>query len=559
MGVLDFINFYFAEMGAWILGDPREMTRNTNNGFFEITYQENGVYLTVYPPIDKGRPVDPKDIYDRLTRKLVRGYSKDMVEMSVKSSNKQPVKIAEYQEEIKVNATANISISPDRMKAYITFYPPEGGRMMTMEEVLDTLNKSNIIFGINRMNLDTIIRYPVYGEMVCVAEGISPVNGQNGKVEYYFDTRRDGKPTIMEDGRVDFRELNLIESVVQGQKLCSLIPPVSGILGKTVLGVDIYPIEGKPASLPKGRNVSLAEDGITLVSNISGQVNYIDGKINIFSTYEVPADVDNSTGNINFVGNVSIRGNVLSGFSVEAGGNIEVWGVVEGAFLRAGGDIILRRGMQGMGKGNLKSDGDIIARYIEYSNIEAKNNINAEAIMHSNVKCGNKLELAGRKGLLVGGTCKVGKEIAAKVIGSHMATVTDIEVGVDPSLRERYKILREEQTNIENDLKKAEQAITILKKLEMAGALTPEKQEIMAKSVRTKVYFTNRISEMKEEMAAIENKLQQDAYGKIKCYNFIYPGTKVAIGSCLMYVRENLQYCTLYRDGADVRVGSIDR
>jgi uncharacterized protein (DUF342 family) len=161
--------------------------------------------------------------------------------------------------------------------------------------------------------------------------------------------------------------------------------------------------------------------------------------------------------------------------------------------------------------------------------------------------------------LLVGGTCRVGKDIIAKVIGSHMATVTDIEVGVDPSLRERYKALKEEQGTIESDLKKAEQAITILKKLDIAGALTPDKQEIMAKSIRTKIFFTNRISEIKEEMSTIEAKLQQDAYGKIKCYNFVYSGTKVAIGSCLMYVRENLQYCTLYRDGADIRVGAIDK
>ncbi|OGO79732.1 MAG: hypothetical protein A2Y21_11130 [Clostridiales bacterium GWC2_40_7] len=450
-------------------------------------------------------------------------------------------------------------ISPDKMKAFISFNPPDGGRMMTLEEVLDALNKNGVIFGINRTNMETIIKYPVYNEIICVAEGVIPVNGQNGRVEFYFDIKRDGKPAIMDDGRVDFRELNLIESVAKGQKLCELVQPVPGVIGKTVFGTDVYPMEGKPAVLPKGRNVSISDDGMAIESNIDGQVRFIDGKINIFSTYEVPADVDNSTGNISFVGNVCVRGNVLSGFSIEAGGNVEVWGVVEGAHIKAGGDIILRRGMQGMGKGVLISNGDIIARYIEHSNVEAKNNISSEAVMHSNVKCGNKLELAGRKGLLVGGSCKVGKEIVSKVIGSHMATVTDIEVGVDPSLRERYKAMKEELNTIESDLKKAEQAITILKKIEMAGALTPDKHEIMAKSVRTKVYFINRINEIKEDMQRIEASLQQDAFGKIRCFNFIYPGTKVAIGSCLMYVRENLQYCTLYRDGADVRVGSIDK
>ncbi len=130
---------------------------------------------------------------------------------------------------------------------------------------------------------------------------------------------------------------------------------------------------------------------------------------------------------------------------------------------------------------------------------------------------------------------------------------------MDPTLRERYKALKEEINTIENDVKKADQAIVLLKKLEAANMLTPEKQEIMAKSVRTKVYFSNKIVELKEEMAQMEGKLQQEAYGKVKIQNFIYPGTKVFIGTCMMYVKEPLQYCTLYRDGADVRVGAIDR
>jgi len=178
--------------------------------------------------------------------------------------------------------------------------------------------------------------------------------------------------------------------------------------------------------------------------------------------------------------------------------------------------------------------------------------------MHSNVKCGNKLELTGRKGLLVGGASKVGKEVVAKVIGSSMATSTDIEVGVDPALRERYKVLKEEITAVESDIKKADQAINILKRLEAAGMLTPEKQEIMAKSVRTKVFYSAKLNEMKGELKEIDEKLQQDIYGKIRCYNYIYPGVKVSIGSAMLHVKEVLQYCVLYRDGADIRIGPMD-
>lgn len=532
---------------------------SVNNGFFQLIYQNDGVYIVVYPPVGKGKRVEVNDVIERLSRKQVRNINKEMVEFAVLKADKNMIKIAEPQDEVKIDATANAMASPDKMKGYISIQPPDNGRMLTADELLSVLNKNGIVYGINKSTLQTLANYPVYNEMICVAEGTPPVNGQNGKIQFFFNTQVDSKPTILEDGRVDFRDLNLIESVQNGQTLCSLIPPSQGTPGRNVYGETIPAVPGKPAVLPRGRNTSISDDKNSLISNIDGQVSYSDGKVNVFATYEVPADVDNTTGNINFIGNVLIRGNVLSGFAVEAGGSVEVWGVVEGAVIKAGGDIILRRGMSGMGKGVLISGGDVVARYIENSTVEARGDVKSEAIMHSNIKCGNKLELSGRKGLLVGGSCKVGKEIEAKVIGSYLATATEVEVGVDPTIRERYKEIKNEVVSMETDLRKAEQAITILKRLELSGALTPDKAEMMSKSIRTKVYINSKLQELNDELQQLEAKLQQDSYGRIKCYNYIYPGTKVTIGSSMLYVRENLQYCTLYRDGADIRVGAIDR
>ncbi len=530
-----------------------------NEGFYELEYRENGIYLIVHPSIGRGKRVESRDIVDRLTRKKVKNFKKEIIDLACQKADRMPLCIAEPQEEVKIDAQVSVTVSADKMKAAIVISPPDGGRAVNIQDVIEALNKNGVCYGINKTNLENVIKYPVYDETIVMAEGTMPINGQSGKVHFYFDTNKDRKPTILEDGRVDFRDLNIIESVEHGKVLCSLIPPLAGVAGKTVVGTDIPALDGKPAKLPRGRNVEITEDEQSLIALIDGQVNYIDGKVNVFSNYEIPADVDNSTGNVNFIGNVIVRGNVLSGFTIEAGGTVEVWGVVEGATIIAGGDIILRRGMQGIGKGVLISGGDIIAKYIENSTIEAKGEIKSEAIMHSNIKCGNKLELSGKKGLLIGGVCKVGKEIIAKVIGSYMATVTEIEVGVDPSLKERYKQIRDEIVSIEEDVKKADQAITILKKIEATGNLTPEKQEIMAKSVRTKVYFSNKINELKQEIAIIEQRLQEEAHGKVRAHNFIYPGTRISIGTCMMYVKENLQYCTIYRDGADVKVGPIDK
>ena len=45
---------------------------------------------------------------------------------------------------------------------------------------------------------------------------------------------------------------------------------------------------------------------------------------------------------------VQISGSVCENYSVHAGGNVVVEGVVEGAVIDAGGDVVIARGMNGM-------------------------------------------------------------------------------------------------------------------------------------------------------------------------------------------------------------------
>lgn len=531
--------------------DEHEIT----NKPFELTYGSDGVYLTVNRVF--GVTVGESEVMNEIRRKKIHNFNAGIISDTVKRALGRPVKIAEKQEQEKIDAIVEIITKPDKMAAYIKITPPEGGgRPAGLQEIAYQIKQSGVIFGIKEDVVHALVKDPIYGQNILIAEGMAPINGKSGEVKFLVDIHKDRKPIIMEDGSVNYRDLDYIENVHKGQKLCEMTEPTPGINGKNVVGTVLKAIDGKPAKMVRGRNVYMGEDGLSLYSEIDGQVMYIDGKLSVFSTYEVPADVDNSTGNINFIGNVSVRGNVLSGFVLEAGGNVEVHGVVEGAVIKAGGNIILRRGMTGNGKGRLIAGGDIVAKYIENSIVEAANDIKAEAIMHSDVKCGNRLELSGRKGLLVGGITKVGKEIEAKVIGSYMATTTTIEVGVDPNIRERYKFIRTDIIKMEENSKKANQAIVLLRKLEAAGMLTEDKREILDKSTRSKIFFDSRISEYKAEIAELEEKLQQEVRGKIRVSDYIYQGTRVSIGSASMHIKETLQHCTLYKDGVDVRVGA---
>lgn len=460
--------------------------------------------------------------------------------------------------DINKDASIELAVSPDKMKAFIKISEPKGdGKTVGIQEIAYEMKKKGVIFGIKEEMVRYISEKPIYNQNILIAEGQAPVHGISGKVIFLFDVNKDRKPIIAEDGSVNYRELNYIESVKKDQKLCEITMPIPGKNGRTIFGNAIKAAEGKVPKIIRGANVYVSKDKLNFFSSINGQVNFADGKITILATHEVQANVDNSTGNINFIGSVYIRGNVLSGFIVEAGGDVEVFGVVEGATIKAGGDIILRRGMTGNNKGVLIAGGDIIANFIENGTIEAANDIKAESIMHSNVKCGNTLELAGRKGLLVGGVARVGREIKAKVIGSHLATRTLIEVGLDPNLRERYKVIRTEAITLEENIKKADQAINLLRRLEAANMLTEDKKEILDRSLRSKIFYESKLYECGEEITKLEEKLNMEAYGRIRAENYIYNGVRVSIGSASLHVKETLQRCTLYKDGADIRVGAF--
>lgn len=527
--------------------------RNMKDGFYELSFNNDGVYISVYPPEQDGRKITLDEVLVKLGKKGVKGIDSALLDKAVREASRTPIKIAEPQEELKVDADVEVSITPDEMRAYVTLVEPDGGKGVTASKILDVLKQKGIVYGIRNDAIESLEKYPIYNQMICVAEGTPPEDGKDGEVKYNFDVKKQRRPAILADGRVDYRELNLVQSVKKGEMLCILVAPEAGKKGMTVTGKELKCKDGNPARIPKGRNVVLSDDGTMLFANIDGQIDLADGKVNVFSTFEVKADVDNSTGNINFIGNVLVRGNVLSGFRVEAGGNVEVWGVVEGAVINAGGDIILRRGMQGMGKGILNSGGDIVARYIENSTVIAKHDIKSEAIMHSHVTCGNKLQLSGKKGLLVGGTCRVGAEIEAKVIGSALSAFTEVEVGLDPMTREEFKKIREEIAVSTEAIRKAEQVINLLRKVEATGTLTDEKKEMLEKSVRTKLFHDSKLMELNERRREIEDLMRQESTGRIRCTDFVYPGTKISIGSATMFVKETLRYCLIYKDGADIK------
>lgn len=458
-----------------------------------------------------------------------------------------------------IDCIYEISVTQDSMEAHLTVIPPKGGRGVNLDDIFEQLKIKNIKFGVLEEEIKSIANNKIYNNSILIAKGKPPINGEDAILKYHFDTSNERKVCISDDGKVDFRELSLIKNVNENQILVTMIPSTKGVNGQNVYGEDVQAKDGKKVNLPRGKNVAITEDGLSLISTIKGEVKLVDNKVSVFPVYEVNSNVDNTTGNIKFVGKVIVKGNVLTGFVIEADEDVEIYGVVEGAQIYSKGNIILHRGIQGMNRGELRCDGDLIAKFIENSRVHAKGNIQTEAIMHSMIYCGKKLEVKGKKGLLVGGEIRASEEIKAKVIGSPMATVTDIEVGTNPEMRSKYESLKMEMRNSTENLLKLTQAVDLLTKIGRSTELTEEKKALLNKSIVMKLQMQNKIEQLKSEISYLESYIEEISNGKIKVEGLVYPGTKVTIGSNSMYIKDQIQYVTFYRYGGEIKIGSFER
>jgi len=523
--------------------------------FFSIKFTDDGVYLSI---IDKDAfNANTRQVIEFIRKKRIENVDSKVIEEAINSKENKKYRIAPVQEEILLDAEINIDIPKDASCAFISLVPPSGGKELSVESAFEKIHEQ-IKYGLNINVVKRMIIEKQYNTKILVAEGEKPIDGDDGYIKYLFPTKTNTKPRVLEDGSVDFRNLDIIHNVRAGDILAELFYPTEGKQGITVKGRVLDSKNGKKVEFRYGKNVTISENGKNLIAEKDGQVSIQDGKVIVKDIFEVKGNVDNSTGNISFNGTVKIKGNVLTGFEINADGDVEIEGVVEGAKISSQGNIHLKRGIQGYNKGRLISKGSIVARYVENSYLEANSDVITDAIMHSEVFSNGSIIVSGKKGLIVGGTCKAYSEIIAKTIGSTMATSTVLEVGVDPNLRTNLDNVKSKIKESETNIEKIDKTITLLRRLSKSGGLTEEKEDTLNKIIQTRSVFVQNLSNYQKELSYIEKQIEFLTKGKIKVESTIYPGVKIIIGNNTMFIRDEIKHCTIYRENNEIKIGPFE-
>ena len=507
---------------------------------YTLSYKPEGVFIAVTPY--KGMIL--RDLLSRLERKQLRNMDQKALAVALSKPN-TTVLCAPPQEEFLLNESIVCKVSSDNMSATAALTSAEGGRRCNWQDWADAFAKAKITNGIDIVACNRLIREGIYDQPIPIAEGRVPEKGKDGRLEFHFRLERSGVPLEGKDGRVDYRSLDLIENVQQGQLLVTAHPPTAGEHGYTVTGAVLESAPGKPRPIPCGRGCALSPDGMQLFASAAGRVELENNRVCVFSRYEVPGDVDLSVGNIDFLGDVIIQGNVLAGFSVRAQGSIEVRGVVEGAVLQSQSDVLLRGGIRGAGAAHVSAGHNVVATFIEGANIQAQGSVYAESIMQSKVEAQESVIVTGRKALISGSTVRAFKEIVASLAGSPSQTPTLLEVGVSPALRARLEMQKEKKAQHEKNLNRLTMVSERLKGLRQAGRRLDEEQEEQAKQLEeTIALLQNEVERLAHDNELIQHSLDVMPKCGIHVRETVYPGVTVSIRQVQYRVVDNLPFTT---------------
>ena len=551
----------------------RPAVGGTEAGYL-VEFLQDGVYVTVYPSDGTEMLFELSDVRQTLQENGVIDY--EVIELSkiIREAAGQPRKIAdgfvdvmeEEEDAIKAEPETQehaeepdeeeyagivVDVSRDQMLATIRYDTTKGTKIPSEDDVKAALEEKGIVFGINEEAIKAGVRSLT---PFVAAEGLPVQHGENARIERKFDLSAKGRPKIDEFDHADYKNMNLFVLAKKGDLLAVRIPQTDGTPGKNVFGLDMPSRTGRPIPVPQGKNTEIRNEN-ELYATIDGQIVDSTRKIDIDPHLEIRSSVGAGTGNIDFIGGVSIKGNVEAGFIVKATGDIEIGGMVNGAHVE-GRNVFIKGGINGQNRGLVKAAEDVQAMFAENANIEAGRDISvADAILHSQVRAGNRVYVEERRGIITGGSIAAGEEIRCKMVGNAAAVATKMAVGVDPSLQKEYVERCRECKEDKARLKQITQMLNTLGKIDVSRLPQQRIDQINALT-RSQFPLAGKIKRAEKEIQALEEAMGRMNDGKIRVMDTVYPGTRITINSVIMNVQSSIRRCLLSVKEDRINIGT---
>ena len=410
----------------------------------------------------------------------------------------------------------------------------------SVEGIVELLASKGVTFGIDESKIKKMLEEKIYDTYVTVAVGDKPIEGRDGYYSYTFDTNPNKKPRLRKDGSVDYLNLNLFQTVNSGDLIARYFTKIEGKDGTNVKGEKIIVKKGKHLPPLRGKGFFTSEDCMEYYALCDGKVEAINGCINVTPTSTLPGNVDLNSGNLDVRGELDIMGNVISGMIVKASGNITIGGLVEGATIIAGKNILIKGGVLGGGKAKIVAGGNIFAQFIENAIIESGDCVQANSVVNSIVTAYNDINIFGKTSSIIGGSLKANRMVRTRCIGSAGQITTRISVGIESSEIVSLKYKEMKRKELEAELKKIDTAINMIKNM-------PDQSEMMMMFTRTKIDRNAILNNLNKEIEDLRIRVKLAAKAEVIAETMAYQGTIISIDGIILKLDNDYEKISFIR------------
>jgi uncharacterized protein (DUF342 family) len=452
------------------------------------------------------------------------------------------------------DAEVDIIIGDNERKVYLLLKPPYGGKDLTLEEVERELASRGVVVGIDQSVIEGALSEGQYGVKVLCAVAIEPVKGLDAEVYLNFRARFEVEPREVDYGKVDFREIGCFATVTRGSIVARKRAATPGEPGMTVTGKSIPAKSGKDVLLGAGRSTHLSDDCTQVIAEIDGHPVLKGKTFSVEPVWEVPGDVDFSSGNIHFAGSLHIAGNVISGFAVTATENIEIDGFVEGSIVEAGGNVLIKGGVQGRGAARIKAGSSVAMLFVEHARVEAGRDIVAGEVLHADLSAREKILVNVGKGQACGGALRAGNVVAVNMLGSELGVPTKVAVGYDPQAKKRLESLKKEKSGLEEYLAKTEGGITTLEECMREGTFTSRRSELYARLLPIREQLQSEIENVDSELTELVAAVAEGVTPEVQVRGTVFPNVAISIRSASLLIKDAWRRATFYEEEGEIKV-----
>ena len=429
--------------------------------------------------------------------------------------------------------TIEVNITQSDLVASIKVVPrADEISTISASDLYEAIGEAGVKFGLWNEIVSQVAEDKVVSKWVTIAKGEKSGEGTDGYIKYHFNIEgRRAKLKEDESGRVNIKDMNLIDNVKKDDILCELIQPETGKSGTTVKGEEIIGKIGAPGSLPSGKNVEVSEDGTKLIASIDGMVVWEESQVNVEPIYVVDK-VDSSTGNVRFNGSVVVNGEVGDGYEIHAGEDVTVAMSVGRAVIQAGGNIRIGGGVLGQEKAAITAEGSIKAKFIQDAQVKSRQEIIIEDyVRNSEITASGPVIVKNPAGWITGSTVSSEAWIYCHTIGHETNPLdTRLIIGHNPRLHDERENLKAESLEKIGDFLKLQASITKLRMIKAKSKLSSQQEDLNNKILNAVETIRHNITVIDARINELTEKINTVFSGNIYIDGIANEGTTIILG-----------------------------